>query len=107
MQVNFWLEQEILADETRHLYFDIANFAATLPSGTLAITAFHPPGYSCESDESLAAIPLDDLAVTSEWETRCVSFTAREPFSIFGLHVFDGTFKIGLDTFRFGPPCHD
>jgi hypothetical protein len=108
LQLTFTLDEPIGAGETKHLYFDIATLSAEPPSGTLVIGAVQEatsPTDFCTADQHLADLPLGNLAATSAWQTRCVTFTAEASFQVFGLYVADGTFKIGLDAFRFGPPC--
>jgi hypothetical protein len=54
----------------------------------------------------LATIPLAQLQADPGWQTRCVTLTPKQPFSAFGPTLAGERFDIGLDAFRFGPPCH-
>jgi hypothetical protein len=106
LQVIFWFDSPIQAGKTQYLYFDVVSFSMGRPTGSLVLGSFHPPGTDpCTTTELLATVPLTDLATSAEWQTRCVAFTPVAAYSIFGLYVADGTFEIGLDTLRFGPPC--
>lgn len=104
LQVAFFLRGVIPSGRPQHLYFDVTNLAAVAPRGTLhvGVMGFDP---LCASTEALASIPLEQLDATPDWQTRCVTFTSRAPFQVFGVYVTGETFKLGLDTFRFGPPC--
>jgi hypothetical protein len=103
-QFGFWLGSVVPAGDPVHLYFDVINFGSSQPNGELAIDAV---GSLCESREVLAKLPLSALALDTFWQTRCVSFLPGAPFSTFGVYVTGSSFYMGLDTFRFGPPCHD
>lgn len=108
IRVDLWPIEPLSAGETLHLYFDIKNFEATSPTGVLAFGGVHAATSNpCKSDEVLARVPLAELALTSEWQTRCVSLTPSEPIVAFGPGVSDGSYRIGLDTLRFGPRCHE
>jgi hypothetical protein len=102
MQVSFWFDTLFPAGETRYLYFDVADFGPKRPTGTLLFGSTITP---CSTAEVLASIPLEELDITHEWQTRCVAITPHAAFVDFGLYVADGTFKIGIDALRFGPPC--
>ncbi|HKY34988.1 MAG TPA: hypothetical protein VJN18_03510 [Polyangiaceae bacterium] len=105
LQVAFFLRPALAAGEQQHLYFDVINFADSAPRGALhfGVMAFEP---ICSVHEELATIPLSELEMASDWQTRCVTFTANAPFPAFGLYVTGESFLVGLDTFRFGPACH-
>jgi len=106
LQVLFWFDAPIPAGATRYLYFDVANYGVKPPTGTLVFGSVRAPSMDvCSSSEVLANIPLEALAISGEWQTRCVAITPEVEFSTFGLYVADGTFQIGLDALRFGPPC--
>ena len=104
LQLSLWLRQPLPPDVPLHLYFDAINLGQAPPSGTLHVAATED---YCTASATLATIPLRDLELTSDWSTRCVSFTPSSAFSIFGLYVSGETFEVGLDAFRFGPPCRD
>jgi hypothetical protein len=103
-QVSFWVEPAQAPGAPIHLYFDAINLGPTMPAGALHIDATE--GY-CTSSAELATISLRDLELTSGWSTRCVSFTPSSALSTFGLYVTGETFLVGLDAFRFGPPCQN
>jgi hypothetical protein len=104
LQLSFWLFPAVPPDVPLHLYFDAINLGPATPSGALHIAATED---YCTSAAALATIPLGDLELSSDWATRCVSFTPSSAFNIFGLYVSGETFELGLDAFRFGPPCRD
>lgn len=101
-QLAFWLDEALPSDTALNLYFDVLELSDRPPSGELSIAAL---GISCETLEPLATIPLAELSATSEWQQRCVELRSSRAFSVFGLWVTGTDFSIGLDTFRFGPPC--
>jgi hypothetical protein len=102
-QFGFWLDAEMPASERVHLYFDAINLTDETPSGVLQLDAL---GFRCETTEPLLSIELGDLHLTREWQTRCLTFAPAAPFQVFGIYVLGESFRIGLDAFRFGPPCH-
>jgi hypothetical protein len=106
VQLGLWLDAGLPPEVPVHLYFDAVNLSQASPSGI-----FHFGGLPFDDGRSLcksvplAAIPLLDLELTSEWATRCLTFTPNEAFSVLGLYVTGEAFHLGLDAFRFGPPC--
>jgi hypothetical protein len=104
VQLGLWLDASV-PDDTVHLYFDALNLDDEAPSGLLRFDTVGG-ATGCASDESLATVDLSALALTNEWQTRCVTFTPEAPFQVFGLYVSGERFHIALDAFRFGPPCH-
>lgn len=102
-QFGFWLDAEMPASERVSLYFDAINLTDEAPSGVLQLDAL---GFLCETTEPLLTIELGDLYLTREWQTRCLTFASTAPFQVFGSYVLGESFHIGLDAFRFGPPCH-
>jgi hypothetical protein len=106
-QVGFWLDAPLPPGVPVHLYFDAINLSEASPSGILHFDGlpFDDGQHACRSAAALATIPLSDLALTSDWATRCVSFTPDAVFDVFGLYVTGEAFQLGLDAFRFGPPC--
>jgi hypothetical protein len=102
LQVSFWVGPALPPSEPVHLYFDAINLGPTIPSGIVHVDATED---YCTSSATLATIPLRDLDLTADWSTRCVTFTPSSPLTIFGLYVTGETFQVGLDAFRFGPPC--
>ena len=105
IQVGFWLRAPLPAGEPLHLYFDAINLGQGTPSGILHVDVVQPMATGCMSAAALATLPLRDLDLTSDWATRCVSFTPSTALGVFGLYVTGETFQVGLDAFRFGPPC--
>jgi hypothetical protein len=101
-QVGFWLSTPLPPAEPVHLYFDAIELSPASASGTLHIDALQS---GCMSAAPLATIRLRDLGLTSNWTTRCVSFTPSTAVGAFGLFVAGDAFQLGLDTFRFGPEC--
>jgi hypothetical protein len=88
------------------LYFEIMSLGSAPPDGELVFGAVHAPTSNpCSSSERLITIPLAELAMSGDWQTRCVSFTPRKPFSTFGLYVSGTSFEVALDALRFGPAC--
>jgi hypothetical protein len=75
------------------------------PPGSIQLDAIGGAS-GCATVEPLATIELAALELTNEWQTRCVTFTPRAPFDVFGLYVSGERFHVALDAFRFGPPCH-
>jgi hypothetical protein len=105
IQVGFWLGTPLPAGEPLHLYFDAINLGQANPSGVLHVDVMDTTANGCMSAAALATLPLHDLELTSNWSTRCVSFTPNAALDKFGLYVTGETFQLGLDAFRFGPPC--
>jgi hypothetical protein len=105
IQVGFWLGTPLPAGEPLHLYFDAINLDQAIPSGSLHVDLVDHTTSGCMSAAALATIPLRDLELRSAWSTRCVSFTPNAAVDLFGLYVTGETFRLGLDAFRFGPPC--
>lgn len=103
-QLGFWLDSVVPAGDAVHLYFDATNLGTLPLNGQIGIDAV---GGLCQSTEVLARLPLAELDLGPSWQTRCVSFIPREPFQTLGVHVTGTNFYVALDTFRFGPPCHD
>lgn len=106
LQVAFFFEPALAAGEQQHLYFDVINLGADSPRGALyfAVLGSEP---ICSVKEELATIPLADLDMAADWQTRCVTFVAGAAVPAFGLYVTGESFQVGLDTFRFGPACHE
>lgn len=102
-QFGFWLDAELPAAERVHLYFDAINLTDEAPSGVLQLDSLGP---LCETTEPLVTVELEALYLGPTWQTRCVTFAPTVPLQIFGTYVFGESFHIGLDAFRFGPPCH-
>jgi hypothetical protein len=107
IQVGFWLDTPLPAREPLHLYFDAINLGQATPSGILHVDVVQATVDGCMSAAALATIPLRDLELTSGWSTRCVSFTPNAALDVFGLYVTGEAFQLGLDAFRFGPPCRN
>ena len=107
IQVGFWLGTPLPAGAPLHLYFDAINIGQATPSGILHVDVVHATANGCMSAAALATIPLRDLELASGWSTRCVSFTPNAALDVFGLYVTGETFQLGLDAFRFGPPCRN
>jgi hypothetical protein len=106
LQVVLWFATEIPAGAASYLYFDVADLGDQPATGTLAFSSVHAPSSdACTTSEVLAKVPLEQLYATPTWQTRCVAFTPQAAFMQLGLYVADGTFEIGLDALRFGPPC--
>ncbi|WP_437511980.1 hypothetical protein [Sorangium sp. So ce1099] len=101
-QVAFFRAEPIVAEAPLYLYFDAINLSAESPSGELTIARLKP---FCETIDPLATIPLEELDLTGSWETRCVELQPAGDILTFGMWVTGVDFTIGLDTFRFGPPC--
>jgi hypothetical protein len=101
-QVGFWLSTPLPPGVPVHLYFDAINLSPASPSGILHIDTVQD---GCMSAAPLATIRLRDLELTSNWTTRCVSFTPDTAVGAFGLFVVGDAFQLGLDAFRFGPEC--
>lgn len=101
----FYLDRgdEVTAGVPQYIYFEIENLAATEPVGTLAFAGLE---VTCETKEPWLSIPLSDLSLSSTWETRCVEFVATEDFQVFGIWMSGTEYSIGVDAFRFGPPCN-
>lgn len=107
LQVVLGLNDAIPA-EAQHLYFDVVNLGESAASGVLTVGAIYAATTNlCQSNAILASVPLQDLALSSKWQTRCVSFTPEQRVDALGLYVSDGSFRIGLDALRFGPPCRE
>lgn len=102
-QFGFTLNAVAPAGDPIHLYFDAINLTDEAPSAVMQIEVL---GFPCVSTQPIATIELGALGLTRTWQTRCVTFTPIMPFDVFGLYVVGEAFHIGLDTFRFGPPCH-
>jgi hypothetical protein len=103
-QFAFWLDDAVPAEPT-HFYFDARNLDDEAPTGVIQVNTVGPPS-GCTSDELLATVDLSALALTNEWQTRCVTLEPQEPFEVFGLYVSGERFHVAMDAFRFGPPCH-
>lgn len=104
LQVAFYFDPALAAVEEQHLYFDVINLVDEAPRGELhfGVLASEPV---CSVGEELATIGLSELEMAADWQTRCVSFAASAAFTAFGFYVTGENFQVGLDTFRFGPPC--
>jgi hypothetical protein len=102
VQVGFWPSTPLPPGVPVHLYFDAINLGPASPSGILHIDAMQN---GCMSTAPLATIRLRDLELTSNWTTRCVSFTPDTAVGAFGLFVVGDAFQLGLDALRFGPDC--
>jgi hypothetical protein len=107
LQFGFWLDAPVPAGEPFHLYFDARNLADAAPSGAIRLKTIDFSTPSCDVGDPLATVELAALALTDEWQTRCVTLTAEADFTVFGLYVTGDDFHVALDAFRFGPPCHD
>ncbi len=83
------------------LYFDLINRAPTPPTATLQLYAIEG---ACVTRRLLAAIPLQDLDLSSRWSTRCVALGLMSPENL-GVAVQGSSFNIGIDALRFGPAC--
>lgn len=101
----FYLDagNEILANAPQYLYFDIENLADTPANGVLVVAGLE---FTCETKEPWLTVSLSDLAISQVWETRCVEFVATEDFQVFGIWMSGTDYSVGVDAFRFGPPCH-
>lgn len=101
-QLGFYLSEPLLAGVPLSLYFDVINLSRGEPSGELSIAGLD---WTCETREPLATIDLAELSTTEAWQTRCVELVPTQELTVFGIWVTGANFTIGLDTFRFGPPC--
>jgi hypothetical protein len=101
-QLAFYLDESLAVGVALHLYFDIINLSPREPSGQLSIAGLE---WACETRDPLANIELAKLSTTGAWQTRCVELTPAQELDVFGIWVTGTDFAIGLDTFRFGPPC--
>jgi len=102
-QFAFWFQTPLPANEPLYLYFEIINLSARPPVGD--ITLARASGV-CQTVEPLAAIPLDRLALSNQWQTRCVELHPTQAVPVLGWWAAGADFVIGVDEFRFGPPCH-
>jgi hypothetical protein len=105
LQLAFFFEPALAAGEQQQLYFDVVNLGDDSPRGELHIGVLGTEPI-CSVKEELATIPLAQLDMVADWQTRCVTFTAGAAFPAFGIYVSGESFQVGLDTFRFGPACH-
>jgi hypothetical protein len=83
------------------LYVDMINEATIAPEGRLR---FYGVDEVCGSEEMLADVDLEALLLEHEWSTRCIPLKSTDRVG-FGIAVQGGSFDIGLDALRFGPPC--
>jgi len=102
-QFSFWLDAPLPAGVPLHLYFDAINLGEAAPAGTLQLDQLD---FSCATTAPLATIELDELALTSGWQTRCVTLVPQTEVDVFGVYISGEAFHVGLDALRFGPPCH-
>jgi hypothetical protein len=108
LPLTLWPDESVPPGQTQHLYFDISNLVDTPATGVLIVaTPRRDSDNPCNGGDILATIPLEELALTRAWQTRCVSITRQQSLGWFGFYVSDGNFVVGLDAFRFGPPCHE
>lgn len=93
-----WIEPEV----PHYLYFEIKNQVSAQPDGQLSFAGLE---ITCETKERWLTVSLTDLELSTNWETRCVELQATQTFQAFGLWASGPDFSIGVDAFRFGPPC--
>lgn len=102
----FWIGQygTIVGGEPLHIYFDAVNLSEVEPDGAVTFAGLEP---ACETAERWSTVPLSDLALSKEWETRCVTLHPTTDFTVFGFWMSGIDYSVGVDAVRFGPPCDD
>jgi len=98
-----WFSTPPSATARMGLYFDVMSSGSGDPTGVLR---FYGTDLLCEQDSVLAEIELARLRPSSGWSTRCVTITGPGADTAIGLSVSGGTYRIGIDALRLGPPCH-
>jgi len=101
-QFGFWFQTPLPANEPLYLYFAIINLSARAPIGDITIARANG---ICQTAEPLATIPLERLALSNQWQTRCVELHPTDVVPVLGWWAAGTDFVIGVDEFRFGPPC--
>lgn len=101
---GFWLNETLPADEKLFLYFAARSAMQFDPASQLRVWG---TGGLCTQEELLAAMPLSELALTSSWGTRCVELEPAAEYSVLGVDMTGTSYQVDVDTFRFGPPCHE
>ncbi len=103
-QIEFWFEPPLTAFQAYGLWLEAVNIDDSRPSGTLHIVAPDAPGCG-DAAQSLAIVPLAALELSQVWQTRCVPIQPVTSVKAIDLYVDSGSFRIGLEALRFGPPC--
>lgn len=80
------------------------NLSDAPPNGAVTFAGLES---SCETEEPWLTVPLADLALSGEWETRCVTLHPTTDFTVFSLWMSGVDYSVGVDAVRFGPPCDD
>jgi hypothetical protein len=101
-QFAFYLREPLPANQPLYLYFEVRNFSQRAPIGAIAIARVD---FYCKTVEPLATIPLERLELSNEWQTRCVELRPTGEVPQLGWSAEGTDFVIGVDDFRFGPPC--
>lgn len=101
---GFWLSETLPADEKLFLYFAVRGAMQFDPASQLRVWG---TGGLCTQEELLAAMPVSELALTSTWSTRCVELEPAAEYSVLGVDMTGTSYVVDVDTFRFGPPCHE
>lgn len=100
-QIYFWAEGA--TETSENLYFDVKNLSNEAVTGSLR---FYGTDLLCEGEQLLREVDLAKLELRPTWATRCVTVSGLRDHRALGIAVSGGRHAIGLDAFRFGPPCH-
>ncbi len=103
-QIAFWFEPPLTAFQAYGLWLEAVSLDDSRPSGALHLVASDGPPCD-DSAQSLAIVPLAALELSPVWETRCVPIWPVASVTDIDLYVDSGSFRIGLESLRFGPPC--
>jgi hypothetical protein len=97
-QAYFFFDESTRADA---LWFD----ALWIDGGAEANLSLWPAGPVCEPTSPARVFGLRTLFTQpGQWVTACVPLDDWQPFMALALRV-DSAGTLGLDAFRFGPPC--
>jgi hypothetical protein len=91
------------SERNENLYFDVKNLAGTAVSGSIL---FYGTDHICSDEQLLLEVDLALIELLPAWATRCVTVSGLRAHEALGIAVTGAAHSIGLDAFRFGPPCH-
>lgn len=100
-QLYLWLTEGTRAPASSGLYVELANLGSDPAMGSFELYA---ADRYCESQVPLLSVPLEVLAPSAAWTTRCFEVGLTDEDRL-GIAVRGDAFHVGLDAIRFGPPC--
>ncbi|HYP75198.1 MAG TPA: hypothetical protein VER12_04570 [Polyangiaceae bacterium] len=100
-QVYLWSDSA--SEVSENLYFDAKNLKGQPLTGSVR---FYGTDRVCSAEQLLVEVDLAKLQLLPEWGLRCVTVSGLLAHQALGIAISGSAYSVGLDAFRFGPPCH-